>query len=100
MDNNEFQKLADQTLNFIVDTIEVNDIESNFDVDFNNDVINIVNSQSTFVLNKQSAAKEIWLVSPISGPYHFYYADQVWQNRNGDKLLAILQKELQINFSI
>lgn len=28
-------------------------------------------SSSTFVLNKQSAAQELWLSSPLSGPWHF-----------------------------
>ncbi|WP_341749388.1 iron donor protein CyaY [Candidatus Tisiphia endosymbiont of Sialis lutaria] len=127
MDNTEFAKLAEQTISLIAEIIETEDKDCLIDIDFQGDILTLTTNQGIFVINKHSAAKEIWLSSPISGPYHFYYttgiansgefgtrsngamsisnrrSDDVtnfsrWQSKSSDDLIDILQQELKINF--
>lgn len=99
MQDTNFSKIAEQLLLFITDTIEITDIEGMIDIDLHGDILNLTTNQGVFVLNKHSAAKEIWLASPISGPYHFANSDEGWQTKSGIKLLDILTKELNIDFN-
>lgn len=98
MDNTEFAKLAEQTISLIAEIIETEDKDCLIDIDFQNDILTLTTNQGVFVINKHSAAKEIWLSSPISGPYHFYYVDGRWQSKLSDDLIDILERELKINF--
>ncbi|MCC8399607.1 MAG: iron donor protein CyaY [Rickettsia endosymbiont of Platyusa sonomae] len=100
MDNTEFAKLAEQTISLIAEIIEKEDKDCLIDIDFQGDILTLATNQGIFVINKHSAAKEIWLSSPISGPYHFYYAAGRWQSKSSDELVAILEQELKINFRI
>lgn len=99
MHNTEFSKLAEQTIALIADIIETEDKDCLIDVDFHGDILNLTTASGIFVINKHSAAKEIWLSSPISGPYHFAYISGTWQSKNSINLIEILERELQIDFS-
>ncbi len=92
----EFAQEAEKTLDKIADTIERFDTECMIDVDLHDGILTLDTEQGTFVINRQSAAKEIWLSSPISGPYHFFSKDHEWKSRSGDDLFAVLTKELKI----
>lgn len=94
----EFILIAEQVLQSIVDTIEARDHEGNIDIDYNLDIIYLSTKVGSFVINKHSAAKEIWLASPISGPYHFFYTSSGWKTKYNDDLFDILEKELDIKF--
>ncbi|WP_425363219.1 iron donor protein CyaY [Candidatus Tisiphia endosymbiont of Hybos culiciformis] len=100
MDDTEFAKLAEQTISSIAEIIEAEDKDCLIDIDFQNDILTLTTNQGIFVINKHSAAKEIWLSSPISGPYHFYYAAGRWQSKSSDDLVAILEQELRINLEL
>lgn len=91
-------KLISQTLIFIADTIETCDNSGNIDIDCNDAILNIKTNKGTFVINRHSATMQIWLASPISGPYHFSYINKIWQSPTGSALLQILTSELQIDF--
>ncbi|RYE06132.1 MAG: iron donor protein CyaY [Rickettsiaceae bacterium] len=99
MDNTEFLKLSQQTLNYIVNIIEDRDIECLIDIDFDTETIHLMTKDGTFVINQHSAAQEIWLASPISGPYRFLYTAGSWYSRNNTHLYQILKEELNIEFS-
>src|SRR4051812_26479982 len=94
----DFSEKAEQALYHIAETIEKEDKDCLLDVDFFGDIINITTSQGVFVINKHSAAKEIWLASPVSGPYHFKLEDDLWKSKGGDDLLTVLSTELHIKF--
>ncbi|WP_316353958.1 iron donor protein CyaY [Candidatus Trichorickettsia mobilis] len=94
----EFSNIAEQVLLFIADTIESLDHDGSIDIDFNNDMINISTNKGIFVINKHSASMQIWLASPISGPYHFSYTNGKWRSHTGSELFEILTNELQIQF--
>ncbi|XVN41710.1 MAG: iron donor protein CyaY [Rickettsia endosymbiont of Argas persicus] len=96
MNNSEFSKIAETTISYIADKIEAQD--QDIDVDLQSDILNLETSNGIYVINKQSAAKEIWLSSPVSGPYHFFYEQGKWKNRAGLELMKILNNELGIDF--
>ena len=98
MDNIEFAKLAEYAIALIADTIETEDKDCVIEVDFQGDILNLTTNQGVYVINKHSAAKEIWLSSPVSGPHHFYYNAGKWQSRHETDLFTILSQELAIPF--
>ncbi|HJD55804.1 MAG TPA: iron donor protein CyaY [Rickettsia endosymbiont of Pyrocoelia pectoralis] len=100
MNNTEFNKIAEKTITYIADKIEEHDKDGIIDVDSQGDILNLETSKGTYVINKQSAAKEIWLSSPVSGPYHFFYDQGEWKNRAGLELMTILTNELGFQFKI
>ena len=97
MTDNEFLAMAEQILSHLAYFIEDHDPNGELEVDFNHDILTIVNSSGTFVLNKQSALKEIWLSSPISGPYHFAHRNNSWYSKSGHNLYKVLSRELKID---
>lgn len=99
MNNTEFSKIAETTIVYIADKIEEQDKEASIDVDLQGDILNLETGKGVYVINKQSAAKEIWLSSPVSGPYHFFYEQGKWKNRAGLELMDILADELEIDFN-
>lgn len=57
-------------------------------------------SFGTYVINKQSPNKQIWLSSPVSGPKRFDFISGVWVYRHtGETLHGLLNTELQQVFS-
>ena len=99
MQDNEFSTVAQQLLSLIADTIETQDKDGLIDVDLHNDILNLTTDKGIFVINKHSAAKEIWLASPISGPYHFAYMAGTWRSKLNIDLFEILEHELRISFN-
>ena len=99
MQDSEFAVKAGVILDNIAQDIEYQDPEGEIDFDLNDGILTLITEKGTFVINKQSAAKEIWLSSPISGPYHFAYLGALWQSRSGAELFDVLTNELNIKFS-
>lgn len=53
-------------------------------------------SHGTYVINKQTPNRQIWLSSPLSGPFRYDYHEGAWvYHRDGRELLGQLQAELQ-----
>jgi frataxin len=51
----------------------------------------------TYVINKQTPNRQLWLSSPVSGPkrYNYDLQHREWRNtRDGHSLYALLSKEL------
>ena len=92
--SNSFSILASKTIEYISDQIENQDEEGIIDLDYLGDILKLLTSKGEYVINKHSAAKEIWLASPISGPYHFHDYNGKWVNKNGIELLSLLELEL------
>jgi iron donor protein CyaY len=92
-----FHKKSDELFKEIINFIDTitNDI---IDVNFTENVIEIDYDGQVFVINKQNQIQEVWLSSPISGPYHFRYCDSngIWIDRNNIDLLGLFKKEFLI----
>ena len=95
----EFSQKVEKIIYKIAETIEDADPNGEIDIDLNDGILTLITDYGTFVINKQSVAKEIWLSSPISGPYHFAFKDEMWLSRDNVELFDILTKELQIKIS-
>lgn len=89
-----FRQFAENTLKKITDQIETQDKECVFDIDNEGDILSIHSSKGHYVINLQMAKSEIWLSSPISGPYHFAVVDGEWIDKGGDSLCQVLSNEL------
>lgn len=94
MTTESFSTIASQTIAYISDQIEDFDDSGVIDVDYLGDILKLITPKGEYVINKHSAAKEIWLASPISGPYHFHHYNGKWINKHGFELLSLLEKEL------
>jgi CyaY protein len=94
MSADNFSFLASQMISYISDQIEDQDAGGVIEVDYLGDILKLTTSRGEYVINKHSAAKEIWLASPISGPYHFYHYNNKWINKNSIELLSLLEEEL------
>jgi len=53
-------------------------------------------SHGAYVINKQTPNRQIWLSSPVTGPFRYDYINGHWvYSRTGQELLSQLQAELQ-----
>ena len=96
MDNLDFVFEIERVINEIAEIIDQNDKEARFDIDLGDGILTLGCEYGTYVINKQTATREIWLSSPISGPYHFAFLNNKWQSRSGVELFQILTNELGI----
>ncbi|GAA0166420.1 transfer/carrier protein [Lithospermum erythrorhizon] len=98
----EYQRLADSTLHDLQDRLEEYgdsvDIDG-FDVDYANEVLTLkLGTLGTYVINKQTPNRQIWMSSPVSGPsrYDWDQSAQAWiYRRTKANLHDVLQKEME-----
>ena len=65
------------------------------DCDNDGEVATIEQSpDNIYYINKHSASKQIWMVSPFSGPQHFHIDEGEWTNSNGNTISDVLNDEL------
>ncbi|GFZ80348.1 hypothetical protein RLOatenuis_1500 [Rickettsiales bacterium] len=89
----EFEKLADNTIQDIMERLE----DEGIDVDFAGSMLQLQTDNGAYIISKHSASGQIWMASPISGAKHFRYSPdkQQWVDSDGLELLSILSKELK-----
>ncbi|XP_058104112.1 frataxin, mitochondrial [Magnolia sinica] len=98
----EFHRLADETIHDLQEKIEeYGDCVQldGFDIDYGNEVLTLkLGSLGTYVLNKQTPNRQIWLSSPVSGPSRFDWDGmrQAWvYRRTKENLQQILETEIE-----
>ncbi|XP_021768399.1 frataxin, mitochondrial-like [Chenopodium quinoa] len=102
LQEDEFHRLADSTIHHLLEKLEeygdTVDVDG-FDVDYGNEVLTMkLGDLGTYVVNKQTPNRQIWLSSPVSGPSRFDWdpSSQAWvYRRNKANLLGILEVELK-----
>lgn len=95
MQEAQFLILAKKVISYISEEIDRNIHDNLVELDIlDNDVISITSPDGQYIINKQTPAREIWLASPLTGPYHFCYTDNKWQTKKTQDLLGILNNEL------
>eukprot|EP00873_Tetraselmis_striata_P037487 jgi/Tetstr1/457751/TSEL_044296.t1 len=89
-------RCIDELHNSIEEYIEDAAVEGS-DVEYGQGVLTIkLGAKGTFVLNKQTPNKQIWLSSPVSGPFRYDFVGGEWiYNRDGHSLHKKLSEELQ-----
>ena len=77
LDESQFATLADPLLERL--SIVIEDGRDDADVDLESGVLTVtLGDESTWVINKQSATREIWVASPKSGAHHFRWDGTAW----------------------
>ncbi|CAL0323377.1 unnamed protein product [Lupinus luteus] len=102
LEEGEFHRLADSTIHSLQEKLEDfgDSVEDDgFDIDYGNDVLTIkLGDLGTYVLNKQTPNRQLWLSSPVSGPSRFDWDQdsKAWvYRRNKTKLYKVLESELE-----
>ena len=67
------------------------------DLEYSQGVLTLeLGKQGTYVINKQSPNKQIWMSSPVSGPVRYSWQNGVWEyKRDGHQMHERLQTELR-----
>ncbi|XP_044466170.1 frataxin, mitochondrial-like isoform X2 [Mangifera indica] len=102
LQEDEFHRLANSTIHDLQEKFEeYGDIVQvdGFDVDYGNEVLTLkLGALGTYVLNKQTPNRQIWLSSPVSGPSRFDWdrSAQAWvYRRTRANLSKIFESELE-----
>ncbi|VIO97240.1 Frataxin-like domain containing protein [Brugia malayi] len=114
LSEDEYEKLANETLNKLADYLDSFPDRFSCDRDYDvNSSMGVVTAKigrkaGTYVINKQTPNRQIWLSSPLSGPKRFDLVDQKWIcTRDNISLDILLNNEFRkifetekIDFSI
>ncbi|XP_023142346.2 frataxin, mitochondrial [Amphiprion ocellaris] len=102
-----YEKLADETLDALAEFFEDLTDEAftgaDYDVVFSSGVLTVKvgGHHGTYVINKQTPNKQIWLSSPTSGPKRYDWTGERWvYTHDGVSLHQLLSKEFSIIFSV
>ncbi|KAK3741391.1 hypothetical protein RRG08_034435 [Elysia crispata] len=97
----EYENYAEETLDslteFFEDLPETEQCNEDYDCAFGSGVltIHLGSIDGTFVINKQTPNKQIWLSSPLSGPKRYDYLNGQWiYLRDGSNLHRHLETEM------
>uniref|UniRef100_A0A914XGI2 ferroxidase n=1 Tax=Plectus sambesii TaxID=2011161 RepID=A0A914XGI2_9BILA len=98
----EFDDLAENTLTSIGDYLdgftEWLPVDADFDISYAMGVLTIKlgGGRGTYVINKQSPNKQLWLSSPVSGPKRYDYIHGQWvYGHDGVALHDLLNEEFR-----
>ncbi|KDP44618.1 hypothetical protein JCGZ_19760 [Jatropha curcas] len=102
LQEDEFHKLADSAIHDLQekfeeygDSVQIDGL----DIDYGNEVLTLkLGDLGTYVLNKQTPNRQLWLSSPVSGPSRFDWdrSAQAWvYRRTKANLLKVLESELE-----
>ncbi|XP_028312301.1 frataxin, mitochondrial [Gouania willdenowi] len=101
-----YEKLADHTLDALADYFEdlmdEDFTEADYDVVFSSGVITVKVSKEhgTYVINKQTPNRQIWLSSPTSGPKRYDWTGERWvYSHDGVSLHQLLSEEFTAIFN-
>ncbi|KAJ4976001.1 hypothetical protein NE237_001107 [Protea cynaroides] len=102
LEEEEFHRLADATIEDLQEKLEEygDHVQiDGFDIDYANQVLTLkLGNLGTYVLNKQTPNRQIWLSSPVSGPSRFDWdrSSQSWiYRRTKANLIRLLESELE-----
>ncbi|XP_072007417.1 frataxin, mitochondrial [Engystomops pustulosus] len=103
LDETTYERLAADTLyslaEFFEDLADQSFTPSDYDVSFGNGVLTVKvgGNIGTYVINKQTPNKQIWLSSPTSGPKRYDWTGKSWvYSHDGVSLHKLLEKELSL----
>ncbi|PNW75721.1 hypothetical protein CHLRE_12g538350v5 [Chlamydomonas reinhardtii] len=96
---NDYHRVADATMDSMAEKLEAYVEECDVDggdVEYSQGVLTVkLGTKGTFVINKQTPNRQIWLSSPVSGPFRFDYEGGRWRySRDHHDLLLQLQEEI------
>jgi len=114
----EYHAAADTYIDSLLRSLEekAEEVEKGFEVEYSAGVLTVNTPSGTYVINKQPPNKQIWLSSPISGPFRYDWVitgDSMHQKegtethdegaggkwmylRDGSTLSKLVEKELDV----
>ncbi len=94
-----FYKQSEAALIKLAETIEAQDKNSIFDVEYSDGILTILveATEQEYVINRHSANQKIWYSSPLSGADYFSLDEKSakWLNSKGEELETKLFAELK-----
>lgn len=98
MDAKDYQILVDKTLKSIADRVDELD-RDDMDIEEGDGKLVIEMDDGTpFIINRQSAANQIWFAEP-GGGWHFNYSDGEWRcDKRSISLFEALEEALSKKF--
>lgn len=96
----QYHQLADHTLEDLLDRLEVYleglDLDE-ADIEYSQGVLTMkLGRLGTYVLNKQTPNRQIWMSSPVSGPVRYDFYKGSWMyHRDGHRMHERLERELE-----
>ncbi len=97
MDESEFHKMADETLEDLAEAIEMADEDGSVEVDLLGGILTItLDDERQYVINKHAPSLQIWVSSPESGASYYEYdaLEEAW-SCGGVTLHEMLSEELR-----
>lgn len=96
IDYDTFIISADKFIERLVASVEKYDKAGVISIDIFDDkvLLSIDGQSSPYIVSKHGTYREIWFVSPLSGPDRFKLAEQRWINSSGVFLDQVLVSEL------
>ncbi|CAH9131736.1 unnamed protein product [Cuscuta epithymum] len=102
LEEDEYHRLASLTIHHLLEKLEeygdLVDIDG-FDVDYGNEVLTLkLGRLGTYVINKQTPNRQIWMSSPVSGPSRFDWdqKSEAWiYRRTEETLFNVIETELE-----
>ncbi|ELU05232.1 hypothetical protein CAPTEDRAFT_156441 [Capitella teleta] len=102
----EFEDVCEETLDslaeFFEDLGDSNFTSDEYDINFASGVLTVQlgGDRGTYVINKQSPNKQVWLSSPSSGPKRYDFLNSTWiYKHDGMTLHDLLTSEISTAFS-
>lgn len=93
----DYEEVASETLESLTEAFEtlLEKEKVSSDVTYSNGVLTVeLEQHGTYVINKQTPNKQIWLSSPFSGPKRYDFQHQTWIYRHdGISLHRLLNEE-------
>ncbi|XP_053213703.1 frataxin, mitochondrial-like [Panonychus citri] len=100
MDANKYEKLSEETLESLCqqfeEIIESQSKLDDSDVELSNGVLTVqLSGNGTYVINKQTPNRQIWLSSPFSGPKRYDWVPSSWiYKRDKTSIQHLLNQEI------
>jgi CyaY protein len=98
MNETEFHRLADATLNALFATMEEADNSGALEVEYLEGIMTLeFDSGKQIIISKHMPSRQIWVSSPLSGGLHFSYhpQQQDWRTASGQELLPLLSQDIE-----
>lgn len=101
-DETKFHTMADETLESILNSaIALEEKHDDLETELASGVLTIKfeRSNKSWVINKQTPNRQIWVSSPLSGPARFELEEGIWRHtRDFTRLSQLLRAELDLDY--
>ncbi|KAF7683602.1 Frataxin like protein, mitochondrial [Astathelohania contejeani] len=97
MNNLPMKEYNEKSLAIFNKIFEIFDSIPKGDLNYTNDIISYkLDDKNEYVINRQPAAQQIWVSSPISGPKRYYLNKNSWLNtKTNEPLLDFIRKDIK-----